>query len=150
VPENSATYDGVHGRGLNVDHFGLNKFGSRDDNYRRIQSKIVEMMNAPSLVGSYVYKDMEEIKLLQNLGSNHDYEEYKDFNRDRVEGTCEWFFNDDRFCNWRESSNSGLLWVSAGPGCGKSVLSRALVDEQRLIAGSKTTYVCHFFFQRGR
>lgn len=73
------------------------------------------------------YEDQKERDLLQDLAS--DYEGYKDFNPQRVEGTCEWFFNDDRYLKWRDSSISSLLWVSAGPGCGKSVLSRALIDE---------------------
>ncbi|KAF4247129.1 hypothetical protein CNMCM8980_007809 [Aspergillus fumigatiaffinis] len=93
------------------------------------------------------YEDQKERDLLQDLAA--DYEGYKDFNPARVQGTCEWFFKDDRFRKWRDSNTSGLLWVSAGPGCGKSVLSRALVDEHRLSTNVSTSTVCYFFFKDG-
>ncbi|BCS04975.1 uncharacterized protein AKAW2_80776A [Aspergillus luchuensis] len=76
-------------------------------------------------------------------------ESYKNLNPERVPGTCEWFFRDERFCNWRASEFSSLLWVSAGPGCGKSVLSRALIDEDRLSIGVTTSNICYFFFKEG-
>ena len=93
------------------------------------------------------YEDQKERDLLQDLASG--YEDYKNFNQNRVPGTCEWFFDDDRFRRWRDSSISSLLWVSAGPGCGKSVLSRALIDEGRLSTNVTTSTVCHFFFKDG-
>lgn len=67
----------------------------------------------------------------------------------RVEGTCEWFFQDKRFLDWRNSDGSRLLMVLAGPGSGKSVLSRALVDENRLFTSSATSTVCYFFCKDG-
>lgn len=93
-----------------------------------------------------IYEDQKESDLLKNLASN--YEGYKNFNPEKVPGTCEWFFDDERFRSWRDSSSS-LLWVSAGPGCGKSVLSRALVDEHRLATNITTSTVCYFFFKDG-
>ncbi|CAI7570466.1 unnamed protein product [Penicillium crustosum] len=93
------------------------------------------------------YEDKAGKNLLQDLAS--DYEGYKDFNRLRVQGTCEWFFNDEKFHKWRDSDTSGLLWLSAGPGCGKSILSRALIDERRLCLNVTTSTVCHFFFKDG-
>ncbi|KAL6805396.1 ankyrin repeat-containing domain protein [Trichoderma sp. SZMC 28012] len=93
------------------------------------------------------YEDQKERALLQALAS--DYEGHKDFNPRKVEGTCEWFFADERFCNWRSSGASSLLWVSAGPGCGKSVLSRSLIDERRLSTNITTSTVCYFFFKDG-
>ncbi|KAL4755652.1 ankyrin repeat-containing domain protein, partial [Aspergillus foveolatus] len=93
------------------------------------------------------YEDQKERNLLQVLASC--YEDYKDFHPPRVQGTCEWFFTDDRFRKWRGSNTSSLLWVSAGPGCGKSVLSRALVDERRLSTNITTSTVCYFFFKDG-
>jgi hypothetical protein len=94
-----------------------------------------------------IYEDQKERELLQDLSC--DYEGYKNFNERRVKGTCEWFFNDDRFRKWRDRSTSSLLWVSAGPGCGKSVLSRALIDERRLSTNATTSIVCYFFFKDG-
>jgi hypothetical protein len=73
------------------------------------------------------------------------YRDSKDRNDERVPGTCEWFINHDRFQEWAESQESALLWVSADPGCGKSVLVRHLIDDV-LSSTSKTT-LCYFFFK---
>jgi hypothetical protein len=93
------------------------------------------------------FEDQQERQLLENLAADH--KSFKDFNPQRVHGTCEWFLNHDEFQQWRDSNNSGLLWVSAGPGCGKSVLSRMLIDENRLSTHVTTSTVCYFFFKAG-
>jgi ankyrin repeat domain-containing protein 50 len=38
-----------------------------------------------------------------------------------------------------------LLWVSADPGCGKSVLAKYLVDE--ILPSTNTRIACYFFFK---
>ncbi|KAB8234140.1 uncharacterized protein BDW43DRAFT_64210 [Aspergillus alliaceus] len=114
---------------------------------RTILDEIRTILEAGNKHTQRSYEDQKERDLLQDLAS--DYEDYKDFNPVRVQGTCEWFFKDDRFRKWRDSNTSSLLWVSAGPGCGKSVLSRALVDERRLSTNVTTSAVCYFFFKDG-
>lgn len=100
-------------------------------------------------------------KLLQELFSaGSTYVSGKDFNPGLVKGTCEWLFNDQKFCSWRDTSECDLFWISAGPGCGKSVLSRALVDDRHLQSSSSTisfsntarienhaATTCYFFFK---
>ena len=90
-----------------------------------------------------------------------DYKLYKDRNPMRVAGTCEWFLQDERFTKWNSSGSSDLLWATAQPGCGKSVLSKSLIDEGHL--DSQTTFtitsdsvipspkpvVAYFFFKEG-
>ena len=88
------------------------------------------------------------MKLLENLAS--DYKSDKEFVSKRVAGTCEWFLQDDRFLNWRDSDTSRLLWVSAGPGCGKSVLARALIDERKVCRDTTDSTICYFFFKDGQ
>jgi len=78
------------------------------------------------------------------------YAEDKDFNPERVPGTCRWFLEDDRFQKWRDSPHSSFLWVSAGPGCGKSVLSRFLVDGRLVTRSLMASTVCYFFFKDGQ
>jgi len=75
------------------------------------------------------------------------YEKQKDFNVEREPRTCLWCLDDERFRNWRDKSTSCLLWVTADPGCGKSVLSKALVDEQLLNSVPNDTTTCYFFFK---
>lgn len=108
-------------------------------------------------------RDGQESRLLGDLAeAAGDYERYKDLNPKRVPGTCEWFLKDGRFRKWRDNSTSSLLWVSAGPGRGKSVLSRCLIDENQLPvttititpssnkpATSRQSTICYFFFKDG-
>ena len=109
--------------------------------------RIEKILSDSEMQTQKIYEDQLERSLFEELAS--DYSGDKDFNLRRSEGTCEWFFKDDRFRHWRDDSTSGLLWVSAGPGCGKSVLSRALIDERRLFTSVTTSKVCYFFFKDG-
>jgi hypothetical protein len=74
-----------------------------------------------------------------------DYEQFKDRNPDRLIGTCQWFLQHDHFQKWRESNSPSLLWVSADPGCGKSVLSKSLADND--LKGTEACVTCYFFFK---
>lgn len=93
------------------------------------------------------YDKMTERELMETLATTH--EEYKNFNPKKVPDTCQWFLNHSSFRNWRNSTSSRLLWVSAGPGCGKSVLSRSLIDERQLSNSIATSTTCYFFFKEG-
>ncbi|KAJ5814319.1 uncharacterized protein N7503_001069 [Penicillium pulvis] len=73
------------------------------------------------------------------------YEEQKNINRGRVSGTCQWFLDGPTFQDWKHDNQVYLLWLSAYPGCGKSVLSKALIDERLVDDGSAT--ICYFFFK---
>ncbi|KAJ5670058.1 uncharacterized protein N7477_005421 [Penicillium maclennaniae] len=71
------------------------------------------------------------------------YQTYKNVNPDREAQTCRWVFDHPRYNDWISSSQDNLLWISADPGCGKSVLAKALVDE--VIPRDFT--ICYFFFK---
>ncbi|KAH6705269.1 hypothetical protein BKA61DRAFT_146641 [Leptodontidium sp. MPI-SDFR-AT-0119] len=54
------------------------------------------------------------------------------------------------FLAWRQETTANLLWVTAGPRCSKSVLSKALVNEGLLHSekpDTKTAAMCYFFFK---
>ncbi|KAE8168021.1 hypothetical protein BDV40DRAFT_295143 [Aspergillus tamarii] len=90
----------------------------------------------------------KRVKAFFNLLYTCPYKDRKDRNSKRVPGTCEWFTSHPRFKDWQQRTNNefpGLLWVSADPGCGKSVLTRYLVDEVIVNAVDRT--VCYFFFK---
>ncbi|KAI9894150.1 MAG: hypothetical protein M1814_004004 [Vezdaea aestivalis] len=88
-----------------------------------------------------------EIKCLKALYTS-DYESHKARNPERSPGTCEWVLEHPQYIQWR-GQDSGLLWISADPGCGKSVLASFLID---FFNGSESqraqpTNVCYFFFK---
>ncbi|KJR89285.1 ankyrin repeat-containing protein [Sporothrix schenckii 1099-18] len=107
---------------------------------------------------------MKRLEILKTLHTTP-YKERKDRNPCRVPGTLEWFVEHESFRQWNDASASTMLWVSADPGAGKSVLARHLVDheltQQRnangdvvrkrdvrgaLIPNASAT-VCYFFFK---
>lgn len=99
--------------------------------------------NAQKRLREEINKLSEELKCLQALRTS-DYEQFKDRNPNRLNGTCKWFLQHSRYQEWRQSS-FGILWVSANPGCGKSVLAKSLIDQEIKSTGSRTT--CYFFFK---
>ena len=114
--------------------------------------------NAKKRLQVEIQKVSKELECLQSLRTS-DYERFKDRNPDRLEGTCEWFLLHDRYHEWQQS-NSGLLWVSADPGCGKSVLAKSLIDREMRATSSRTISsqransqrvsfraTCYFFFK---
>ncbi|KAN0086322.1 hypothetical protein V8E54_000010 [Elaphomyces granulatus] len=86
----------------------------------------------------------KEMEILKRLHKSP-YRDRKERNPDRVPGTCEWFVAHELFRDWQESKSSRMLWVSADPGCGKSVLAKYLVDSVLASTESRTT--CYFFFK---
>ncbi|KAF4921188.1 Ankyrin repeat domain-containing protein 50 [Colletotrichum fructicola] len=73
------------------------------------------------------------------------YEKFKNINPDRVPGTCKWVLEHPRYTKWQQSRQDDLLWISADPGCGKSVLAKFLIDNE--IQQSNEHTVCYFFFK---
>ncbi|KAK6530666.1 hypothetical protein TWF281_007505 [Arthrobotrys megalospora] len=84
-------------------------------------------------------------EVLQRL-SKLSYQDHKERNPDRIPGTCEWFVAHERFREWKESK-SKTLWVSADPGCGKSVLAKYLVDSILTDTDGECRTTCYFFFK---
>ncbi len=88
----------------------------------------------------------EQLKCFESLRTTT-YERNKEKNKDPVEGTCKWFSEHPKYLQWLKKKTSTWLWVTADPGCGKSVLSKSLVNyyESNRLAGRQN--VCYFFFK---
>jgi ankyrin repeat protein len=73
------------------------------------------------------------------------YEQFKNNNPDRVPQTCRWVLENDKYAQWWQAQKDDLLWISADPGCGKSVLARSLIDHE--LQSTSTHTICYFFFK---
>ncbi|KAF7950505.1 hypothetical protein EAE96_007788 [Botrytis aclada] len=82
----------------------------------------------------------------QSFRTGNLYELQKNRNPSRIPGTCKWVLEHPTFIDWKEGIGPGVLWISADPSYGRSVLSRALVDEN-LVATEQNTDVCYFFLK---
>ncbi|KAJ9654757.1 hypothetical protein H2198_006275, partial [Neophaeococcomyces mojaviensis] len=73
------------------------------------------------------------------------YELFKNVNPDRVDGTCQWVLSHPQYLQWYTKAHDDLLWISADPGCGKSVLAKSLVDNE--LRNREEHTICYFFFK---
>jgi ankyrin repeat protein len=88
----------------------------------------------------------EEHRSCHQVFKTSTYEQFKNINPNRVEQTCQWALSHPLYRRWKDSATDDLLWISADPGCGKSVLSKSLVDEE-LRSDADGSTVCYFFFK---
>ncbi|RPA99854.1 hypothetical protein L873DRAFT_1827825 [Choiromyces venosus 120613-1] len=82
-------------------------------------------------------------EILQCLYTSQ-YESHRDRVPEPVEGTCTWVTEHQKYKDWWEKESSGLLWLSADPGCGKSVTASFLVT---YLKNQTNAIVCYFFFK---
>ncbi|KAJ4245978.1 hypothetical protein NW762_013722 [Fusarium torreyae] len=115
--------------------------------------------NGSQFLGTHFYGDVKfihnvegpgqsrkdkEVQILKRLGACP-YRDRKDRNPAAFQGTCEWFISHQTFDNWLNGGTSNVLWVSADPGCGKSVLVKHLADS--IIHSTASRKVSYFFFK---
>ncbi|KAJ5903859.1 hypothetical protein N7504_006242 [Penicillium tannophilum] len=90
----------------------------------------------------------EERKCVQLFRQSNPYENQKNRTPKRVSETGKWFLENDKFLDWRENEGPDLLWMSAKPGSGKSVLAKTMIDEGLVtLSHQKPSAVCYFFFK---
>ncbi|MCJ1378443.1 hypothetical protein MMC17_001542 [Xylographa soralifera] len=78
-----------------------------------------------------------------------DYESQKNQNPPRVPDTCQWTLRNPKYLAWRDDETKKLLWISADPGCGKSVLARCIIDEAlpQNLPNTSSTQILYYFFK---
>ena len=86
----------------------------------------------------------EKVSTFLQILYPHSYAERKDRNSRKIDGTCRWFTEHSLFNQWRNGHAANTLWVSADPGCGKSVLAKYLIDE---VLSKENCTICYFFFK---
>ncbi|KAK6499024.1 hypothetical protein TWF481_011594 [Arthrobotrys musiformis] len=86
--------------------------------------------------------------LLRDINRHtYSYGEYLESIPDRLDGTGEWLSNRQEYQTWRDLDEPRILWVTANPGCGKTVTAKEAV--KRLDNPEDRRMVCHFFFKSG-
>ena len=65
---------------------------------------------------------------------------------DRVPGTCEWILAQDRYTAWLVEAGPRLLWLSGGPGIGKTMISSFLVKELAHLAERSSQITLAYYF----
>ena len=119
--------------------------------FQKIQQEIERTtrgIEQQTLMQSIWRQTDEERRCVQLFRQSNPYENQKNRTPRRVLETGKWFLENKKFLDWRENEGSDLLWLSAKPGSGKSVLARTLIDEGLVtLIHQKQTAVCYFFFK---
>lgn len=135
-------------RPLNADHHGVCKYSSPEDaNYISVRNALGTLAEEIARkVGVSTDQAMDET--LQGLFPSF-YEQDEDlnkYNRLWIEGTCEWILHEHGMSDWMSTPEGcHLIWFSAAPASGKSVLSAYVVKtlQQRSLTPQ------YFFFNFG-
>lgn len=81
----------------------------------------------------------------EQTSSGESIHQMKNKNPRLLDNTGNWVLQNSSYTQWLQS-RSGILVISCPPGCGKSVLSRHLIDTALLAAGR--SIVTYFFFDQ--
>ncbi|CAI7665531.1 unnamed protein product [Penicillium glandicola] len=151
VPPDSSTLDhpSQRARTLDGNHMTMVKFSGRSDKgYEMVKDDLEELMTkAIDMELTPSFETTQDSRDCLQILRTSDYEQYKDRNPERLDETCEWFLHHENFSHWHKSESSTLLWVSADPGCGKSVLAKYLIDQEKELEATESRAVCYFFFK---
>ena len=128
-----------------------------DDLVHRWHSSLQTLQTDVDEISTTIYQQIQQEKArkceerdrdcIQLFRLGNRYEDQKNRIPNPHPNTCRWFLDNSKFLEWRDNESSSLLWVSADPGCGKSVLSRSLVDGVLLTSNTQDATVCYFFFK---
>jgi hypothetical protein len=98
-----------------------------------------------SLVGSRSKDEESCLTALFLTDPRDDRDKLIDVKGSRVEGTCEWIKTNELYYLWLHSQ-SQLLWLSGGPGKGKTMLSIYLAEElERRVKDLQDTLFIQYF-----
>ena len=65
---------------------------------------------------------------------------------ERVPGTCEWILTQDRYTAFLVEGGPRILWLSGGPGIGKTMISSFLVEELARLAERSSQMTLAYYF----
>jgi ankyrin repeat domain-containing protein 50 len=63
----------------------------------------------------------------------------------RVDGTCEWLKEHSRYQEWLDGVDPPLLWISGGPGKGKTMLAIYITEELQPVAEASHGVLLYYF-----
>ncbi|CZT06939.1 related to vegetatible incompatibility protein HET-E-1 [Rhynchosporium graminicola] len=138
VTKDSAVLGYPHERSamLDADHKQICKFSSSSDpNYttfcealRSVTEHIITRVSAQNV--HEASRAIQRIESFLAMPARPD-DDLKDVEEARIEGSCEWFAEREKFHRWADPDSeaaSAVYWISANPATGKSVLSGYVIN----------------------
>lgn len=137
-------------RSLQADHHDVCKYSTPvDSNYisvRNAISSLATMLRSDAVRGDQECDEDSESSVLEHLGQNcpNSEDEYLSIRRNWVPKTCTWVLEEPLVASWLEpKTEPHVLWYSAPPANGKSMIAAFMVDHLRSLE-----LPCQFFFFR--
>lgn len=91
-------------------------------------------------------KLLERQRLLDEIGRS-EHHIHKQRNPPAAFGTCFWMLGHPEYQRWYSEPGSSLVWLSADPGVGKSVMVSYLIDHHTRYAIRDGVNICYWFFR---
>jgi WD40 repeat protein/pimeloyl-ACP methyl ester carboxylesterase len=136
-------------RDLDADHHGMCKFSNvEDSNYVIVRNQLSSLVkNARSkginAMTTRMIEDAKDIERLFAIPFGYE-DDFTSFRRLWTPGTCDWLLGEPAVKSWLEPQrDSSVVWVSAPPASGKSILSTHIIRHLR-----DSAIPCQFFFFR--
>jgi hypothetical protein len=129
---------------LDGDHRTICRFPNSSSGMLKVVLNNIRLMTGQQ--GSAAIDDQKRVQFIESLQTSNP-EAHKSRNEAPVQGTCTWLLSHPTYLSWFHDTGSTLLWLSADPGCGKSVLASFLVDRMMSDAKSLSANICYFFFK---
>ncbi|KAG4417000.1 hypothetical protein IFR04_009841 [Cadophora malorum] len=63
----------------------------------------------------------------------------------RVDGTCEWLIQHPHYQDWLEDANGPVLWISGGPGKGKTMLAIYITEVLQPVVDAADNVLLYYF-----
>lgn len=139
---------------LDADHRSICKYESpTDPNYTAVRNTLRSLVRKTvtehqAIGGTFLPRQtgraLRDLESLLGVSEPPDVD-YNFFRDQWTEGTNDWILRDESFVRWRDAkiSSHRMLWLSGGPGTGKSVLSSFVVNS--LVENGA---LCQYFFIR--
>ena len=89
---------------------------------------------------------MECLRALFLSNPQDDLAEIRSAKGDRVPSTCEWILTQHQYTTWLIEDGPQLLWLSGGPGIGKTMISSLLVEELTHLAERSSQMTLAYYF----
>ena len=91
-------------------------------------------------------KNLECLRSLYLSDPQDDLAAVRSAKGDRVPGTCEWILTQDQYTTFLVEDGPRLLWLSGGPGIGKTMISCFLVTELAHLAEQSSQMTLAYYF----
>ncbi|KAF2738595.1 hypothetical protein EJ04DRAFT_541275 [Polyplosphaeria fusca] len=132
---------------LNADHRSMCRFDSRNKEYLTVLNEVRRLArDAKANRYSAQLSLMSSEKRCMSLLYSASLADYKTQLPRPVQGTCNWILKDPLYTSWMKSEETGLLWVTGEPGCGKTMLSLYLTEHLEFDPVRPTHSQVFYFF----